>query len=405
MKQLQTLLIISTVYVSVSATPAIHPHDWGFYGHRLINKMAVFILPQDMLGFFKKNIAYISEHAVDPDKRRYATKHEEVRHYIDLDHWEKPPFDTLPRDFAKALSHYATYRLVKGKDTLPVVTAFSEDSVSLILKLEEDKIFKIASDTWIAYWNKVMLPDYYEDDWSISSYDLNTIFQTNWFTNHRADIIIEDNFSAYGIAPYYLETLFHKMTVAFEKKDESRLLRIISEFGHYLSDIHVPLHTTENYNGQLTNQNGIHAFWESRIPELFAREQYDFFVGKAVYVDDPQSFIWNIVIQAHSHVDSVLLIEKKISSTFPADRQFAFDDRLQQTVRIQSQEYTEAYHNALHNMVEVQMRHAIFALGSLWYTAWVNAGQPKLEQAEVISVPDEIVPTDILKTTRPHENK
>ena len=29
-------------------------------------------------------------------------------------------------------------------------------------------------------------------------------------------------------------------------------------------------------------------------------------------------------------------------------------------------------------MVERRMRQAIFAVASLWYTAWVNAGQPDL---------------------------
>ncbi|MCB9291128.1 MAG: hypothetical protein H6560_27735 [Lewinellaceae bacterium] len=49
--------------------------------------MAAFTLPPEMIGFFKKNIEFITEHAVDPDKRRYATRHEAVRHYIDIDHW------------------------------------------------------------------------------------------------------------------------------------------------------------------------------------------------------------------------------------------------------------------------------------------------------------------------------
>lgn len=404
-KLLHSAIIISAICTSALASTGIHPVDWGFYGHRLINKMAVFILPQEMLGFFKKNIKYISEHAVDPDKRRYATKHEEVRHYIDLDHWEQMPVDTLPRDFADALRLYATYQSVCGTDTFSASVLTGGDTIIFNVSMPEEKSFSVPAETWKQFWKKVILPDYYEEEWRINRYDLDDLFETTWFTETRTDIIIRDNFSTYGIAPYYLEILFQKMTVAFEKKDESKLLRIIAEFGHYLSDIHVPLHTTENYNGQLTNQNGIHAFWESRIPELFAQDQYDFFVGKAAYIDNPQTFIWNVVIQAHSHVDSVLLTEKRISSTFPADSQFAFDERLQQTVRIQSREYTEAYHNALGNMVEVQMRHAIFALGSLWYTAWVNAGQPRLEGLEITQLPEETLPVSNTKVTRLHENE
>jgi hypothetical protein len=32
----------------------------------------------------------------------------------------------------------------------------------------------------------------------------------------------------------------------------------------------------------------------------------------------------------------------------------------------------------LNGMVERRMRESIFATASLWYTAWVNAGQPNL---------------------------
>jgi hypothetical protein len=46
--------------------------------------------------------------------------------------------------------------------------------------------------------------------------------------------------------------------------------------GHYIGDAHVPLHTTSNYNGQKTNQHGIHGLWESRIPEQLFDERVTF---------------------------------------------------------------------------------------------------------------------------------
>jgi hypothetical protein len=77
--------------------------NWGFFGHQRINRMAVFTLPPEMIGFYKQNIEYITAHAVDPDKRRYATKLEAFRHYIDADHWGVAPFPNLPRRWTEAL--------------------------------------------------------------------------------------------------------------------------------------------------------------------------------------------------------------------------------------------------------------------------------------------------------------
>ena len=85
--------------------------EWGFFGHRRINRMATFTLPPEMMVLYRPNIDYLTEHAVDPDKRRYATKHEAVRHYIDIDHWGEYPFDDIPtslisaKDFDDSSSH------------------------------------------------------------------------------------------------------------------------------------------------------------------------------------------------------------------------------------------------------------------------------------------------------------
>ena len=71
--------------------------SWGFFGHRHINYHAVFLLPPSMIGFYKKHIRYLADHAVDPDKRRYAIAEEAPRHYIDMDHYLQGPNDSLPR--------------------------------------------------------------------------------------------------------------------------------------------------------------------------------------------------------------------------------------------------------------------------------------------------------------------
>src|SRR5690625_1026490 len=59
--------------------------DWGFYGHREIHYYAVMAMPAPVNFYFKEHVEYLSEHAVDPDQRRYAVPDEGARHFIDLD--------------------------------------------------------------------------------------------------------------------------------------------------------------------------------------------------------------------------------------------------------------------------------------------------------------------------------
>ena len=277
---------------------------WGFYSHQRINRLAVFALPPDMVGFYKHNITYITEAAINPDKRRFTVVDEAPRHYLDIDHYGDSAFFKVPRNWKDAVIKYT-----------------------------------------------------------------------------------EDTLKAYGIIPWHINVMYYRLKDAMAVRDPERILKLSADLGHYIADAHVPLHTTENYNGQLTGQEGIHAFWESRLPELFS-DQYNFFVGKAQYISNPQQAAWNAIEQSHAAVDSVLLIEKRLSVVF-ADRKYSFETKGRQTVKVFSQEYSNAYHKALRNMVEQRMKAAIRMTADFWYTAWIDAGQPELNSLSHTKPTDE----------------
>lgn len=186
----------------------------------------------------------------------------------------------------------------------------------------------------------------------------------------------EDTLKAYGIAPWHVQRMFLSLREAFLLRDPDRILKVSAELGHYIADAHVPLHTTENYNGQLTGQDGIHAFWESRLPELYSND-FDYFVGRARYISNTQLAAWNAVQSSHAAVDSVLLEEKRLSEKME-DKKFSFETKGRQTVKVYSQPYARAYFQKLDGMVERRMRAAIKMIGDFWFTAWVDGGQPDL---------------------------
>src|SRR5436190_16596087 len=79
---------------------------WGFFGHQRINKLAVFTLPEEMIGFYKKNIEYITEVSVNPDRRRYSVADEAPRHYLDLDHYGDSALYKMPKFWNDAVLKY-----------------------------------------------------------------------------------------------------------------------------------------------------------------------------------------------------------------------------------------------------------------------------------------------------------
>jgi len=281
--------------------PAGNIFSWGFYAHQRINRLAVFTLPPEIIGFYKKHIIYISENAVNPDKRRYVVKAEGPRHFIDLDVYGDSAQYKLPRNWPEAVAKFG-----------------------------------------------------------------------------------EDSLAKHGVLPWHLTLVKYQLTEAFKHHDVPAILRLSADLGHYLADACVPLHTTRNYNGQFTDQHGIHGFWESRLPELLAGS-YDFFVGPAVYIDKPQQKAWSIIIRSHAALDSVLRFEKEVAAQLPEDKKYTFEERNNITVKTYSKAYTTNYHQKLKGQVERQMRYAVWLVGSFWYTCWVDAGQPDLNNLQPLT--------------------
>lgn len=281
------------VYLFLNTTKA---YAWGFYGHKKINRLAIFLLPPEMITFYKTNIQYITESAVNPDKRRYISKDEAPRHYIDLDLYGKNPLDSLPRFWKNAVQKYT-----------------------------------------------------------------------------------QDTLKAYGILPWHLQNMEYQLTQAFLQKDKKGILRLSSDLGHYIADAHVPLHTTSNYNGQKTGQQGIHGLWESRLPELFAEDYYFFFVKKAEYEAHISTRIWNTIRQSHQALDSVFRYEKEITEQL-GEKKYGFGARSGLTIRVYSKTFCTKYHQKLSGQVERRMRAAVKMIADFWYTCWVDAGQPNLDE-------------------------
>ena len=68
-----------------------------------------------------------------------------------------------------------------------------------------------------------------------------------------------------GIVPWQIEWTYRELVKAFKDKDGAAVLKHSAWLGHYVGDVHVPLHTTSNHDGQKTGQKGLHSYFESRL--------------------------------------------------------------------------------------------------------------------------------------------
>lgn len=139
---------------------------------------------------------------------------------------------------------------------------------------------------------------------------------------------------------------------------------------HYVADGHVPLHAVVNYDGQLTNQHGLHNRWEG---ELFERNRTRLSVSPAVPhpVTNPRDFMFDVLLASNRLASGVLAADRKAAES----REF-YDDV-----------YFEAFGAESLPILERRLNDSITAVAAVVIGAWEQAGRPK-------------VPTELPRTPR-----
>jgi hypothetical protein len=192
-----------------------------------------------------------------------------------------------------------------------------------------------------------------------------------------------DTVRANGVVPWRIAAFTDSLTHAFKMKNLDKILFFAANVGHYVADAHVPLHTTENYDGQLTGQKGLHARWESEIPERFMRhlETQNEPAPRAKYIANKteESFKW--VLESYLMVDSVLKCDLKAKEGLkPEEIYKVVIDKNGREREIYTPLYYERFKQALGDMVERRFEQAIERVASVWYSAWIDAGRPDLTE-------------------------
>lgn len=171
-----------------------------------------------------------------------------------------------------------------------------------------------------------------------------------------------------GSLPWRTEEIYNQLVKAFDRQKKGNgpyALEDIKYFSavlaHYLGDAHVPFHAVTNYDGQLTNQQGIHSRFET---ELFLRyrKRLSILGSSLVGVSSPQDFVFEVLLESFKQVDPIL----------KADREAA----------VGRTEYDDAYFRNFAVVAKPILEHRINAsiqdIASILASAWEKAGKPDL---------------------------
>jgi hypothetical protein len=180
------------------------------------------------------------------------------------------------------------------------------------------------------------------------------------------------NVEKFGRLPWRATELYGKLVDAFKVMgrgtsygaDNVRFLSAV--LAHYVEDAHQPLHTAENYDGQLTDQRGLHSRFEtelplrnwSRIPHPPIRTQP---------IGDIKTFIFAAVVQSNALVAPILAADKSAAARLEKDSngRLIYDDA-----------YYEAMYRELGAILQKRLTDSANGVASVVVAAWTDAGKP-----------------------------
>jgi len=181
-----------------------------------------------------------------------------------------------------------------------------------------------------------------------------------------------------GYVPYYIMTVKDRLTAAFKSGQSDSILFYATDLAHYIGDAHVPLHVSENYDGQLTGQKGLHSLWETMIPEI-ELNQYDLrSKHKAHYLKQPEKAVWKAIRQSWVLLHDVFEQEKEVSKSFTDSTKYRVQQRNGREWKSYTSAFAKAYSARLGKTINKRLVASANLVADFWYTCWVDAGCPAL---------------------------
>jgi hypothetical protein len=181
-------------------------------------------------------------------------------------------------------------------------------------------------------------------------------------TKRGVDFVLKN-----GTVPWRAEEIYNRLRDAFKQlagpnpapfaRDDIKLFSAV--LSHYTGDSFQPFHAALNYDGQLTNQQGIHARFET---ELFDR-----YVDKLKIAPPPlapianaREFFFATLTDSFTHVDAILAADREA-----IQGRTMYDDG-----------YFATMFEKTGPIMEKRISGAITGVASLVTQAWTDAGKP-----------------------------
>jgi len=171
-----------------------------------------------------------------------------------------------------------------------------------------------------------------------------------------------DEADGIGRLPWLIQESYDRLVEAFRAGDNARILDASDEIAGLIVDLHSPLNLTRNYDGQETGQHGLWLRITDRLPQAMGKD-LKLSPDAANYLDDPDEYVFSMILETYVWVDNVLYLEELVSRGKAGHDANYYDGLARRVGPVLLRQLSRAAEDA----------------GSYWYTAWTVAGRPEMQ--------------------------
>ena len=184
-----------------------------------------------------------------------------------------------------------------------------------------------------------------------------------------------------GTLPWTIVRFSQRLAQAMREEDWERSALLAAALSHYAADACMPLHTTVNYKGQLTDNlilddrtehRHVHLRFEVAMLRQFRAEIKGRVVSQLAVArpaEDPLALVRELLEESHSRIDPILRADRELTA------QFGFRQGEWEQARFTPDFYADLYERT-GDVAAEQLARAARATASLWLWAWKEAGSP-----------------------------
>ena len=178
-----------------------------------------------------------------------------------------------------------------------------------------------------------------------------------------------------GTLPWRIAEYTLKLAEDMKSGKREKIRMTAAALGHYVADSYSPLHSVENYNGQYTNNYGVHKQFENRMVNAYM-DSYDPQLKEAASIEEPLRHAFDIVMRSYKLVLPILESETKARKILTSGQIDSLNDWRAKGIP----DYLAILYSDLGEMGWNQMNSASYDLGRYWVSAWELAGKPVLPE-------------------------